>query len=278
MSQYRYHLSSLRSLFLLIGSCMLIGSLPAQVVNTEKLRRDQKTQGWFFDAELTFGATRNTAGQTLRFGTRTRLEYLHGKHKYLLAGQANVTQFLNVDVPGSVPKNFTNMRFIHLRYNYSMSKRITWEAFSQAQFNQIQLIRLRWLTGTGPRIQLLQTDSSRLYLGLIYMYEYEEEFLRTTEPRPTEIDDINRDHRLSTYISASYRKSDAFVIDHITYFQPNLTELADFRISSETTLTVTLTQKVSLKTYFQYIYDTRPPDPAVPLTMYQLSTGLSLAL
>lgn len=273
--------SFLPSRAFILSLCFLFASsipLSAQVVNTEKLRSGQKDEGWFFDGALDFGANRNNAGQTVRLGIRTRLEYLQNRHKYMLLGQTYLTQFLNVNVSGSVPRNFTNRRFAHLRYNYQFNDRLTWEAFTQVQFNQIQLIRLRWLTGTGPRFRLIQNDSSRLYAGAIYMYEYEEEFKATDEPKPTELDIINRDSRLSTYISGAYGWRNILTLEHITYYQPNLSDFADYRISSETTFSVAISEKVTFNTYFQLIYDTRPPDPAVPPTMYSLSTGLGLSL
>lgn len=53
-------------------------------------------------------------------------------------------------------------------------------------------MKFRSLTGTGLRFTLVNNDSlkTRLYIGVLYMFEYEEE---TTGK-------INRDHRNSNYI------------------------------------------------------------------------------
>jgi len=165
-------------------------------------------------------------------------------------------------------KIFVNNGFGHLRYNLKINSVITWEAFLQSQFNKVQEVRFRQLTGTGPRFRVVQKDSIQLFFGLLYMYEYEE-----TSGQVEIV--YNRDHRLSNYLSLGFQPTAYLSINHISYFQPNLRDFNnDFRISSETTLDVQLSAKLSLRTYFQLVYDEKPPI-GVPRTMYSLTNGLS---
>lgn len=248
----------------------LFGSIQAQVVNTEKLRSDRKDHGWYLDANVSLSVTRNKAGRSLSFNAQARGEYLFTKHKLLLFGGYSLGQFRNVSDSLALPSNWLNNRFGHLRYNYHFTNWLTLEVFSQAQFDEVQEIRIRWLNGIGPRFTLLENDSATLYLGALYMYEYEE----TTDLEPQLV--FNRHHRLSGYVSAAYALTSYFTINHVTYFQPRLDQFRDFRISSETTLSVTLTQKLSFNTYFQLIYDSNPPI-TVPEVMYTTRSGLNLS-
>ena len=250
--------------------------LSAQVVNTEKLRSSGE-KGWLAEAGFDFGLTRNKAGQTLRLGSRLRLEYEEGKSRWMLLGAYNLTQFRNVEDPGSVPRNFANNAFGHLRYNYMMNDWLTWEAFTQYQWDEIQQIDARILSGTGPRVRLLQTDTSQLFFGLLYMFEHEESRDVFEEPVEREVDVVLNDNRLSAYLSGGFRVTETFSINHVTYFQPNLEDFGDFRISSETSLSFRISDKVSFRTFFQLMYDERPPIP-VPNTMYTLSNGLEVSL
>lgn len=262
-----------RYLFLLL---LLPFLLPAQVVNTEKLRSTEE-QGWLAEAGLDFGLTRNQAGQTLRLGSSLRLEYQQGNSRWMLLGAYNLTQFRNVEDPGSVPRNFANNAFGHLRYNYFINDWLTWEAFTQIQYDEIQQINARILSGTGPRVKLLRTDTSQLFFGLLYMFEHEESTDEFEEPMEREVDVILNDNRLSAYLSGGFRITETFGINHVTYFQPNLEDFGDFRISTETSLTFRISDKVSFRTYFQLMYDERPPIP-VPNAMYSLSNGLQVSL
>lgn len=249
----------------------------AQVVNTEKLRSEQE-QGWLAEAGFDFGLTRNKAGQTLRLGSRLRLEYQQGNSRWMLLGAYNLTQFRNVEAPGSVPRNFANNAFGHLRYNYFVNDWLTWEAFTQYQYDEIQQIDARILSGTGPRVKLLKTDTSQLFFGLLYMFEHEESRDVFEEPTQRTVDVTLNDNRLSAYLSGGFKITETFSINHVTYFQPNLEDFfGDFRISSETSLSFKISDKLSFRTYFQLMYDERPPIP-VPNTMYTLSNGFELSL
>lgn len=250
--------------------------LLAQVVNTEKLRINDTDQKLIFETDINLGLTSNKAGQSSRYGFRVRGEYDWRKHKFFFFSGGNLTRFVGRS-EGAEPTNFVNNRFAHFRYNYDINKKITLEAFTQIQTDEIQLIRNRSLTGTGLRFQLVKNDTASLYLGAIMIYEYEEEF-EGASGKPTEIDLINRDPRASLYVSAAYAFTSYFTINHVTYYQPNVSDFRDFRISSESIVSVSVSKKVSFKTYLQFIYDSRPPDPAVPNSMYSLTTGLSFSI
>lgn len=249
----------------------------AQVVNTEKLRLEKGgKRGFAGEANLDLGLARNRAGQTVRLGASARLELLRGNHRWMLLGAYNLTQFNNVDEPGSAPKNFAKNGFGHLRYNYTINRLLTWEAFTQAQYDKIQQIDLRLLVGTGPRLKLLRKDSAQLYFGALYMFEHEESRNEFEDPEPYTEHLILDDHRLSTYLSAGIQPTSYLAINHVTYFQPNLSNFSDFRIASETSISVRITNRLSLRTYFQLIYDTEPLVP-VPNAMYVLNNGFSIA-
>ena len=135
----------------------------------------------------------------------------------------------------------------------------------------------RLLAGTGPRLRLVKTDSAQLYFGALYMFEHEEARNEFEAPEAYTEHLMLDDHRLSTYLSAGFRFTSYLTLNHVTYFQPNLSNFSDFRISSETSLSIKLTDRLSLRTYFQLIYDTEPLIP-VPNAMYVLNNGFSLAL
>ena len=144
---------------------------------------------------------------------------------------------------------------------------ITWEAFIQEQWDEVHEIDLRLLFGTGPRFQINQTDSSQIYFGLLYMYEAED---TSAEGFPEK----NRDNRLSSYISLGFEFNN-FLINHISYYQPNFEDFSDYRINSETSFRVLIDKALSFRTSFTFIYDSFPP-PTVRKTRYSLSSGFSL--
>ena len=126
-------------------------------------------------------------------------------------------------------------------------------------------------------MRLLKRDSSQLFFGLLYMFEHEEARNEFENPEPFTEEVVLDDHRLSTYLSVGFRITPYITLNQVAYFQPNLSNFEDFRISSETSLNVKVTSRLSFRTYFQLVYDTEPLVP-VPRSMYVLNNGLSLSL
>ncbi len=83
---------------------------------------------------------------------------------------------------------------------------------------------------------------------------------------------IERNHRTSNYLSMTL-EFERFEIKNTTYYQPNMKEMQDYRILSQSDLLIKLTDNLKFKTGFNYRYDTRP-FPGVPKTTYYLSNGI----
>ncbi|WNJ15927.1 DUF481 domain-containing protein [Pontibacter sp. G13] len=229
--------------------------LQAQVINTEKLRINSDQTGWNGSVDFTFDAIQNT-NQIITGGARIRTEYLNLPHRLLLIGQGSLSR-----VNG---QQLVNRSYFHSRYNYSFNKRWTGESFFQIQHNKIQKIGLRSLWGVGPRMNIMDRDTIKLYTGVLYMYEYEELTIENI---------INRSHRLSAYASFAIALKSWLRFSHISYIQPNLEALSDFRISTDNVWTFSFTKKLSWRIQLLLTYDSEPPFD-VPSLVYQLKNGL----
>ncbi len=159
-----------------------------------------------------------------------------------------------------------NDGFQHFRYNRKITKLLTFEAFTQAQYNEIIKIKMRTLNGLGPRFNVRNRDTSdtRLLIGVLYMYEYEEE---------TEKNIINRAHRLSNYVSFGFKIGKYATFDIIAYVQPDILYWSDFRTSIEATIDLRISERLSFRMLHNYFYDTRPPSGIRP-AFYNFRNGL----
>lgn len=245
-------------------------SLHAQtVINTEELRLKNADQNFVGLIDFTFGMSENKAGRFLKPSANLRLEWIQEQSKIMLLGGYRLTRFVPINDPESAPRNFNSQGFSHLRFNQNLNKKVVWEAFSQAQFDNVQEIDQRFLLGTGPRFELLETDSASLYLGTLYMYEYEE---TSAESRV-----FNKHHRLSMYLNAGWQFNATTGVNNTTYFQPRPDVLSDFRIASVTQFFAKLTKNLSFNMNLDFVYDSRPPE-TVPLRMYNLTAGIAWQL
>lgn len=236
------------------------GLLCGQIVNIEAKRGklEADTTGWFGSGDLGFDLSEN--GKTV-FTTTANLnvEYQGEKDLWL-----SFTNFRLVRVES---EDFVNTGYQHLRYNRQLTEKITWEAFAQLQYDRRLKLTPRFLAGTGPRFQITNSEAGMLFLGVLYMYQYEE------------IDEgliIHRDNRLSNYLSYRWEVSDNSRLTGTVYYQPLLSDFSTTRLSAQTTFLIDINEKLSFKTAFNLVYDRRLSDDVsdVPNAVYNLVTGL----
>ena len=120
--------------------------------------------------------------------------------------------------------------------------------------------------GSGPRIKLTSSENYKFYLGTLIMYEQEEVSDGVTP--------LQRDFRGSTYLSFSLYPTDALSIVSTTYYQPKLNEFGDYRISSQSSLLVSVFKNFALKTSYTFTYDAFPAI-GIPNSQYDFTTGIT---
>ncbi len=244
-----------RYLYLLLF-LLFAGPAIAQIVNIEDKRvmLDDSTH-WYGQVRLGFNLVEN-GNSIINLNGAISLEYEKNKHWFLSLSNFN---FIQVD-----KQDFVNDGFQHFRYNYRISRWFIYEAFTQAQYNEKLRLRLRWLLGTGIRVPLLDEGNQNIYLGLTYMYEFNEE-------RDPDLE--FRDHRMSAYVSFGLQPFKNASLSNTTYYQPVFNDFADLRLSSQTTLAINLTSKLLFSTTFSITHDTRVPDE-VENTIYSFRNGI----
>lgn len=240
-----------------------IENASAQIVNIEDRRSNlADTSGWFGHLGLGANFVKNTRSITTISGD-VRLEYLKGKSKVLCLTNYNLIR--------SNSEKFIDNGFQHLRYNYNINRELDYEVFAQAQFNNQIRITFRGLLGTGVRWKLIDEKKGKINWGVSYMFEYDE--IKIVENEITTF----RDHRMSTYLSLSLKPSNAnFSISSTTYYQPVLKNFSDVRFSSQTTLKITMTSRLTFTSTFSITNDTRVPEN-VPATYYSFRNGVRWA-
>jgi len=135
------------------------------VLNVESLRKVTDTSGWSGAAGLRFTLKRNT-NDFVVLGSDLHIQYKTPKSLILLKNDVSLEKISGED--------FDNSLVSHLRYNHYVTERVVAEAFIQGQYNKINLIDFRGLTGIGPRFKLSKHEKYKFYLGTLVMYEYEE--------------------------------------------------------------------------------------------------------
>ena len=235
----------------------LLHSAQSQIVNVESKRSDNSQEAWHGSLNLSLNFTRNT-DDVLDYGAKGTVQYLKQRHRLLVLSD------LSRVVAGGT--DFINKGYEHVRYNYDFGNKrhFSFEAFQQAQFNGIQRIDFRHLTGAGLRWNILENDSLKLWVGSLPMYEYEK--------LTTGI--IERNFRQSSYVLffVAFKK---FEFQTINYYQPRLDYLSDFRFSSSNSIEFGVLSWLRFVTSLDLTYDSAPP-AEVPDLVFTFRNAIKL--
>ena len=245
----RFLIFTLITLFSIQYSCF------AQVVNVEAQRIKTDTVGWAGSVGGSFNWTQNVE-QIFAINAAAHLQYKSTKNLYLLLGDYALLK--------SEKKNFINNGFLHFRFNHTFTEFLRTEVFTQLQNNKISKIDTRYLIGAGPRFKLPMPKTIKVYLGVLFMYEYEKEI---TDP-PI----YNNSFRNSTYLSFNIKPNDLISINSTTFYQPRLDYFSDFRILNQTTVSLAISKKLAVTINWNYLYDEFPVE-GVPKINANYSTG-----
>lgn len=227
----------------------------AQVINIESKRFLQDTNGFIGKADLNFNINQNIS-QVMSLGINIHSQYVRNRNRILAIGDL---AFIKAGT-----QDFVNSGYQHLRYNYKISKLVTWEAFVQAQYNRILLLDRRYLAGTGPRFKLFKTKNIRAYTAVLYMYEYQSQNNDSIE---------SYNNRISSYITIgmSFKKIEFATT---TFYQPNLANFNDYRIANDSAFEIIITNHFNFKVGFNLLFDTKQPI-GIPDLTYILKNGLT---
>lgn len=216
-------------------------------INTEKFRQDADTIGFTGNADIDATAiTGNTDFQLLSIG---------GKVNY---NWGNDYTFLVLDAGFGWKdgESFSDNSLFHLRHVLSLSELMQLEFFTQYDFNKDRLLLDRELAGAGVRFKVFTNDYLKFRYGLACMFEHEVYDL----PANSVHDHKTSISRMSSYVTFELKLQENLSFGSVTYYQPNVIALNDYRLISENSLTVILGSLVDLNIKFNMRFDSHPPD------------------
>lgn len=242
--------------FVIAISALTCTPIFGQIVRIENNQFNDDSTHWHGNAELNLYAIKNT-NSLFRLATGSQIRYKDTAHTFI-----SINEFRFI-LSGS--EGVENRGYQHFRYQKSIQPIITLEAFSQSQFDHVLNIGFRQLLGAGPRIEWLAKKTYiESFTGWLYMYEYEEEF-------STEI--INRAHRFSGYfvLQKAFKQ---LRLHGIMYYQPNIADWSDYRISGSGSLIVQFRKHLALQIRGDITSDTKPATEAARIN-YTLLQGIT---
>lgn len=232
----------------------------AQIVNIDKRRTKNPNKGFQGDINLGLNFV-HTNTDLLQLSSRFKLQYNDNDNTYLFSSDIGYSRVNN--------ENNVNNGGIMFKYNYWVpDKIIIAEAFYQYSYNRVKKLQHRHILGGGPRFNIADRDKFRLFL-VAYTIYLNELFENNTYQRRKSL------VKFSSMLSMDWDISPNAKIGHTTYYEPDYSDPADFRIWSETRLNFKITKKFAFDLFVRFDYDNLVPPEVDPL-FYTVNNSFTL--
>ncbi len=203
------------------------------------------------------------------FGYNLNLNALYhpNKHAYILVSKLD---YLRIN-----ENDFLNFGFAHLRMNLFRENTINYEVFTQYSYDNFRGLDPRLLAGGSFRFKLIDSEETKLILGVGGLYEWE----TWRHPYEEQIVDIEL-IKSSNYISFRSTINEYVDINIVNYYQVGYDAgISNFRhrLSSNMVLNTKISDWLSFTNTFEISYENRPIVPITNL-IFSFRTGLSVDL
>lgn len=248
---------------LLSVALMGVGAQAARAqINTEAMRLKTKKDGvrGFVAGDLIWqtGST-----DVLQVGLTGRIGYQKGIHRPFLQGYYRLGQKDEV--------KYVHNGFLHARWPAYWHRRVASEVFSQVEFNEFKLLRLRTLTGAGVRVAAVDSKYVDLFIGSGYMFEYED--LNLTDLALHPMAGLARPrhpaktyhHRWTNYVTLLVDVTKWVFLSNVLYAQPRFDKFSDVRVLEDLSVTFKVYKRLAVVLSFSLDWDSDPPVEVAPL-------------
>ncbi len=269
---------------LLVLALSLVPRPAEATVNIEKYRLALEGDGALGSLALSVAAKTGNVSY-LETGLSGTLGARRGKNLALLvvSGKyaAKRTGDDRLEDPGGTlleeDARYANKLLAALRYNRELSGRLSWEVFSQVEYDEFLRLDQRALGGAGPRVPLAASEQLSLAAGTGYMLEFERQ-----NPDLVAEDPNTLAHRWTSYLSFAWQPMDPLTLSTTAYIQPRLTDFTDFRVLNESEISASITEHLSLGIVFKLRHDSDPAlliegEPPLLPTDTEISNKLTLS-
>ena len=188
--------------------------------------------------------------------------YLAERHAYMLINALNYFRITGGPL--------ISTGFIHVRTNLNRRNQLSYELFTQVQYDDGRQMPFRFLYGGGLRFEILKKRKGNLYAGVGIMHEHER-----WKPFTGEALIEKSIWKNTNYLSGTVEVSEAFSINMISYYQGGYdfgSEVFRHRISGDISLNAKITGRLALTTNFTLLFESNPIIDINPV-VFSLTNG-----
>ncbi|NME68815.1 DUF481 domain-containing protein [Flammeovirga aprica] len=251
---------------LLFFTLFISYSLQAQILNIEKSRLDQgDSVQWVGNISLNYKLI-NQQIRTQGGGLKTNIARI-GKVNDLLV--ISDLSFLN-----SEGFDLLQNGFVHTRMEFLKNRKLSYEVFTQLQFDQVKGMNERFILGGNLRFSPIENDTDLLAIGLGSFYENENwEWEQDVDGESLVTKAQPSIARWNLYVTYRADFSDHIFFNITSYFQSKYSTMDEYRISILANLNFKISKKLYFTNNFTLWYENKPYVPIDKLN-YTIKNGI----
>lgn len=241
----------------------------AQILKVDKGDLESDSSDYFLGSvQLDFNINNRsaTADNDIRFvgfEGNADIVYIADKHAYIFINKINY--FKSTGGP------LLSTGYTHFRINFLRKKKLSYESFTQVQYDDGRRMPFRFLQGGGVRYRVSADKKAKVYIGIGVMYEKE----NWRSPIGEELLIEREIWKTSNYINGKFQLNDHVSFNTILYYQGGHDTKSDLfrtRLSGDVVLQMELSGKLAFTVTFAAQYENRPIIPINNL-VYSLTNG-----
>ena len=251
----------------------------AQILNVEKTRIKGDSANYFLgNIGVNFNINNRNlddegqASYFISINTTSDVGYLSAHHSFFLLSQFqyNATSQEAINSTG----------YGHFRATFLRKQKLSYELFTQLQYDQGRGLVLRGLIGGGLRLRIYEKDRSNLYVGVGAMREREVWEVPINDDLAIQDNTISLNlWKSSNYLTSHVSLNSNVSFNAISYFQTGYDPQSRFfrhRVSLDANLLVKVTSRLAFRTTAGFTYENRPVVPIAKL-VYSVTNGIQVS-
>ncbi|MEL6557536.1 MAG: DUF481 domain-containing protein [Bacteroidota bacterium] len=251
---------------------LLAESLSGQILKVDRRSVLKDTSDyWYGNLDFRLNVNNRSATPERNFvfvGLNGNLDvnYASQEHVYMLIN--NIHYFTT----GTGP--FVSTGYAHFRANWYRKRTLSYETFSQIQYDRGRNLQRRVLSGGGIKINFFQRKKTYFHAGLGMMYESES--WRDFEGMIRQVNLA----KSSSYLGGVFEVNENLHINLTCYYQTGYSDAFDqflHRLSGDFNLNLKINERLQYVTNFQLQYESRPII-RINKVFYSLTNGLKIRL
>ena len=259
-------------IFLLSLGSLVLSNANAKILRVDKTDLAGDSSGYFLgrvNVNFNVNNQSTTAEEEVVFRgleSASDLVYIGKQHAYILIGKVNY--FSSTGGP------FISNGYVHFRVNFLRKRGLSYEVYTQGQYDDGRNMQSRFLAGGGLRWRLFSKGKVDIRLGIGGMHERE-------RWKDIEREDAFIERNLwktSNYLRNRIAFNEQVNFDLIVYYQGGYDDEDDVfrnRVSGDMVFSVKLTERLAFIAKFSGQFEDKPIIP-IPRTVYSLTNGLEV--